>query len=88
MPPTNYPTAPEYIANQVSFEYARLRAEGVKKIDFSQLLINVIRGNGINDPNVVSYLRKETAQVFAQRRAKRTGGQQSFHFRSVKGKMG
>lgn len=77
--PTTFPTdEAKYMANEVAFEYARLKGEKVEKIDFSHLLTMVIRGHGISDPEEISRLRKEISQI---RRKKITGGgQKKFRF--------
>lgn len=75
-------TPAEDLANQISQEFARLKSSGAEKIDFSQLMMNVINRNGINDPSSVSYLKKEVAQIFAQRRAEKKGGQMKLRLRS------
>ncbi|MFA6270382.1 MAG: hypothetical protein WC657_04200 [Candidatus Paceibacterota bacterium] len=80
MPPTAFPTEAMYMANEVNFEYARLKGEKVEKIDFSHLLTMVIRGHGIKDPAEISRLRKEISQIRHQERAKKSGGQKKFRF--------
>jgi hypothetical protein len=78
----NIPTLAEDLAGQVSKEFARLKRSGVDKIDFSQLMMNIISRNGVNDPNSVSYFRKEVARIFARRRAEKRGGQMKLELHS------
>jgi hypothetical protein len=58
----------EELAKQVSSEYGRLKQLGVKYVNYSQILMNVITGNGQYTSDEISSLRKEIAKIQAQKR--------------------
>ncbi|MEK7116738.1 MAG: hypothetical protein AAB837_01065 [Patescibacteria group bacterium] len=81
MPILSFSSIVDDMADQVSLEYAKLKRAGVEKVDFSQLLMNVITGNGVKDPTEISKLRSQISAVCAQRRAEKTKRQAEFRFR-------
>lgn len=64
-------TPAEDLANQVAYEFAQLKKAGVEKVDFSQLVVNVLRSNQISDPISFRSLKSEIAKIFAKRRAEK-----------------
>lgn len=71
----------EEMADQVSYEYAKLKQMGVERINYSQLLMSVVKGNGAQSADEISMLRSEISKVLAQRRAERAKRQAEFRFR-------
>lgn len=71
----------EEMADQVSFEYAKLKRARVENINYSQLLMDVVKGNGIQSTKEISMLRSEISKVLAQRRAEKAKRQAEFRFR-------
>jgi hypothetical protein len=76
------PTPAQYLAQKVRVEYARLKESGVEKIDFRQLMLNVIRGEGINDSTVVRGLMSEISKLFKRWKKERVGDQLRLPLRS------
>lgn len=59
----------ETLASQVASEYAELKRQRVDRIDYSQLLLNTIRGAGIEDPDEIVEVRSKISKIRARRRA-------------------
>ena len=70
----------EEMANQVAFEYAKLKEAGVGRIDYSQLLTNILRENGVRGPTEMTKFRAEVAKIGARRRTQRANQQQNLRF--------
>ncbi len=66
---TIYQTPAQFLAQKVSDEYARLKRAGID-VDYKQLVINVIHGEGIRDAETTRKLLKEICG--GRKRKKRT----------------
>lgn len=76
------PTPAEYLTLKVRGEYARLKRNGIKSVDFRQLMLNVINREGINDPTTISRLMGEISEIFKKWKEERSGGQRKLPLRS------